>query len=298
MSMAARRSTSPLPSSSCTRHAAGPSAGARSACSQAGGRRTNRDIKVAKVPSLVERRGLILASSFRRASRAESLPKSWHPVPVAIRSGEPHGGDRAGPDGTPRTAGAPLERGGENQVPAAAERQPGQHVGLGAGERPAGYLPGRSCAVVHPVAGRADDRPGPGRRRRRRPRCPRFAVLPVPGGTPPATAYPAPSRSVPRQPRASGQQVRRMGLACDASSRQPRPGPVTAGKLAPVADPGTRPRPHARHSSGCSLDGRRHAAPPMRGNFVVIRYPLRAVMVLPAAHEGPLEAASVQVSDG
>ena len=271
MSMAARRSTSPLPSSSCTRHAAGPSAGARSACSQAGGRRTNRDIKVAKVPSS-SRRGLILAGWVRRGLACGELAEVVASVPVAIRSGEPHGGDRAGPDGT-RALQAPLERGGENQVPAAAERQPGQHVGLGAGERRAGYLPGRSCAVVHPVAGRADDRPGPGRRRRRRPRCSRFAVLPVPGGTPPATAYPAPSRSVPRQPRASGQQVRRMGLAGDASSRQPRPGPVTAGKLAPVADPGSRPRPHARHSSGCSLDGRRHAAPPMRGNFVVIRYP-------------------------
>jgi hypothetical protein len=50
------------------------------------------------VPSS-SRRGPILAGWVLRASRAESLPKSWHPSPVAIRSGEPYGGDRAQPDG-------------------------------------------------------------------------------------------------------------------------------------------------------------------------------------------------------
>lgn len=73
-------------------------------------------------------------------------------VPVAIRSREPHGGDRAEPDGT-RALQARLERGGENQVPAATERQPGEHVRLGMGQRRAEYLPTRSFTVVHPVAG-------------------------------------------------------------------------------------------------------------------------------------------------
>jgi hypothetical protein len=36
----------------------------------------------------------------------------------------------------------------------------------------------------------------------------------------------------------------------------------------------------------------------MRGNYIVIRCILRIAMVLPAAHEGLLEAVSVQVSDG
>ena len=211
MSMAARRSTSPLPSSSCTRHAACPF-GRGPQRLLAGGREADEPgYQGGEGAELIAARpdpGRLGPARLACGEPAEVVAS----VPVAIRSGEPHGGDRAGPDGT-RALQAPLERGGENQVPAAAERQPGQHVGLGAGERRAGYLPGRSCAVVHPVAGRADDRPGPGRRRRRRPRCSRFAVLPVPGGTPPATAYPAPSRSVPRQPRASGQQVRRMGLA-------------------------------------------------------------------------------------
>ena len=45
--------------------------------------------------ALHRRRGPILAGWVLRAPRAESLPKSWHPVPVAIRSREPHGGDRA-----------------------------------------------------------------------------------------------------------------------------------------------------------------------------------------------------------
>ena len=44
----------------------------------AGGRWANLDITVAKVPSS-SRRGPILAGWVRRASRAESLPKSWHP---------------------------------------------------------------------------------------------------------------------------------------------------------------------------------------------------------------------------
>ena len=50
--------------------------------------------------------------------------------------------------------------------------------------------------------------------------------------------------------------------------------------------------------AGCSPDRRRHAAPPVRGNYVVIGCILRAAMVFPAAHEGSLEAVSVQVSDG
>jgi hypothetical protein len=145
-------------------------------------------------------------------------------VPVAIRSREPHGGDRAEPDGT-RALQARLERCGKNQVPAAAERQPRQHVRLSVGERRAEYLPGRSFAVVHPVAGRADDLPGRG------------------GGTGTHRDVPGPqrlprlaerllprlikSRLDPRcsSRRARGQEIHRMSLPGHASCRQRVPAP-------------------------------------------------------------------------
>ena len=95
------------------------------------------------------------APRVRRACRSRGIRPSSDPVRRTARW------RRAEPDGA-RALQARLERGGENQVPAAAERQPGQHVRLGVGERRAEYLPGGSFAVVHPVAGRADDLPGRG----------------------------------------------------------------------------------------------------------------------------------------
>ena len=53
------------------------------------------------------------------------------------------------------------------------------------------------------------------------------------------------------------------------------------------------------HRYGGAIGGGwRHAAPPMRGNPIVIGCIFRTVMGFPAAHEGSLEAVSVQVSDG
>jgi hypothetical protein len=79
-------------------------------------------------------------------------------VPVDIWPGEPHRADRAEPDGACALQ-ARLERGGEDQVPAVAERKPRQHVHLGVGERRAEYLARRSRIVGHPVAGGVDDLP-------------------------------------------------------------------------------------------------------------------------------------------
>ena len=173
-------------------------------------------------------------------------------VPVAIRSREPHGDDRAEPDGT-RALQARLERGGENQVPAATERQPGEHVRLGVGERRAEYLPGRSFAVVHPVAGRADDLPA------RRGGTGTHRDVPGSQRLPRLAERLLPRLSSPAQIRAAAAGGRRTGDP-PHESRRPRiprqpggPGPVTASRLAPATSTQGR---HARHDAVRSATGR------------------------------------------
>ena len=230
MSMAARRSTSPPPSSSCTRSTTGPSPRAPQRLLVAGREVDEPGYQGGEGAELIAARSDPGRLGPARLACGE-LGEVVASVPVAIRSGEPHGGDRAEPDGA-RALQARLERGAENQVPAAAERQPGQHVRLGVGERRAEYLPGRSAAVVHPVAGRADDLPGRG------------------GGTGAHRDVPGPQRLprlaerlLPRfiqsrpDPRRSSRR-RRAGDPPHESGR-PRilqatgPGPVTAGRLTP-----------------------------------------------------------------
>jgi len=85
-------------------------------------------------------------------------------VQVAIRSGRPHGGDRAEPDGT-RALQTRLECRGKDQVPATAERQPGQQVHLGVGERRAEF----GTASRSPVMASAFEESGVPRRQARPP---------------------------------------------------------------------------------------------------------------------------------
>jgi hypothetical protein len=160
-------------------------------------------------------------------------------VPVAIRSREPHGGDRAEPDGT-RALQARLECCGENQVPAPAGTAAAPAHSSRRGRAPGRISPRAVLRHRSPGSGPSRRSPRPGWRARHPPRCSRFAAPPVPGGTPPATACPVPSRSVPQQPgrRAGGPpHESRWPRILQATGSRPRDRRPPNTRLPPLRNP-------------------------------------------------------------